>query len=124
MTQIEQTPPGMEKMTTATAIPHIGRQISSLPRTRLERSLRSWNIALFISALLGAVSGLGGLVIGFISLVGLTDREQGLSILGTLLIVASFPLFILAAHCLDKTGEIDKAIRLEYCRQHGLNDGQ
>lgn len=81
-----------------------------------------WTAALTVSSVLGAFSGFGGMMIGLFSLVGLLDDDAVLSTVGTLLIVAAFPLFATAAHALDKIHEAEKTIRLEYCRKHGLKD--
>ena len=32
------------------------------------------------------------------------------------------PLWIIGAHCFDKVEEIEKAQRINYCRQHGMTD--
>lgn len=32
------------------------------------------------------------------------------------------PLWIIGAHCFDKIEELDKARRIEYCKQHGMTD--
>mgnify|MGYP003460592805 CR=1 FL=1 len=90
--------------------------------TSLEQSERRWTFGLFFAAVLGAIAGLGGLAIGGLSLVGAIDPNTRLVTVGTLLIVAAFPLFFLGAHCIDKADAVDKAIRREYCRQHGMQD--
>lgn len=118
---IEPRPEEMEKMTTVTAINKIGGSLANR-NTAVRQSRRRWTAGLFVSAVLGAVSGLVGLTIGFLTLVELFVPSTILYTSGTVLIGASFILFGLAAHCLDKVAEADKAIRLEYCRQHGLRD--
>lgn len=107
-------------MTTATAINKIGFDDGNM--TPMQRSLRRWNARLFVSAFFAIVSGLGGLTIGFLSTVELVVPSTTHYTIGTVLIGASFILFGLAAHCLDKADAADKAIRLEYCRLHGLKD--
>lgn len=91
-------------------------------KTSLEQRERRWTAVLFVLVMLGAISGLGGLAIGGLSLLGVIDSNTGLPLFGTLLNAASFPLFFLAAHCMDKADAADKAIRREYCRQHGMKD--
>jgi hypothetical protein len=88
----------------------------------LKSSLRRWNVGLFISTLFGLVFGLGGLTIGFLTISELLSSSTTLYVISTLFIGASFVLFGIAAHCLDRVDAADKAIRLEYCRQHGLSD--
>lgn len=109
-------------MTTVTAINKIGGSLANGNTTRMRQSLRRWNAGLFVSAVLGALSGLVGLTIGFLTLLELVVPSTTLYATGTVLIGASFILFGLAAHCLDKADGADKAIRREYCRQHGLKD--
>ena len=109
-------------MTTFTAINKIDRSLAGSDTPSREGSVRSWTAGLFVSALLGAMSGLGGLTLGFLTFLGLIAPGTGTYAAGTMLIGASFILFGLAAHCLDKSDAADKAIRLEYCRQHGLKD--
>lgn len=109
-------------MTTATAINDIGREIPYDDSTSARRSLRRWSAALFITALLGGVSGLAGLTVAFVSLVELVIPSTTLYTTGTVLIGASFILFGLTAHCIDKIADADTARRLDYCRQHGLKD--
>lgn len=111
----------MKKMN-AIAIPQITGVMTASEDTLLRRSLRRWTAGLFVSAILGAVSGLGGLAIGAMSLVGLVSPGTELSTLGTVFVAASFPLFGFAAHCLDKASAADKAIGLEYYKQQGLKD--
>lgn len=88
----------------------------------IPRTLRRWTAGLFVSVILGAMSGLAGLVTGFLTLTGIVTPSTALYTTGTVLLGASFVLFGLAAHCLDKADAADKAMRLEYCRQHGLQD--
>ena len=90
--------------------------------TTAPETFRHWTAGLFVSALFGTLSGLGGLTLGFLTFIGLILPSTSLYTTSTLLIGASFVLFGLAAHCIDKADAADKAIRLEYCRQHGLKD--
>lgn len=109
-------------MTTITAINEISGSLAMGNTTPLQQSLRRWNVGLFVSAVLGAVSGLVGLTIGFLTLLELVVPSTTLYTISTVLIGASFVLFGLAAHCLDRADAADQAVRLEYCRQHGLKD--
>lgn len=107
---------------TALAILQINGRTSESTGKSLEKDLRRWTAALFVFVVLAVVSGLGGLAIGVLSLSGLIGAGTSVSTLGTILIGVSFPNFFLAAHCLDKAEAARKAIRLEYCRQHGLQE--
>ncbi len=93
-----------------------------LIETALKQSLRRWTAGLLVSGSLAAISGLTGLGIGLISLIGLANADARLGETGTVCFVLAFPLSFLAAHCVDKIDETDKRIRLEYCRRHGMKD--
>jgi hypothetical protein len=41
---------------------------------------------------------------------------------GSWLFAVVLLLWIIGAHCFDKIEEIDKAGRIEYCKQHGMTD--
>lgn len=112
----------MKRMTTVTAIDEIGGSLLNRSTTPAQRSLRRWNAGVFVSAVLGAVSGLVGLTIGFLTLLEIFVPSTKLYTISTVLLGASFILFGLAAHCIDRADVADKARRLEYCRQHGLTD--
>jgi len=75
----------------------------------LER--RRWTIALTASASSSAVTGLVGLVLAAASLLRFVPHEGRASLFGTVLLAATFPLMIVAAHCLDKMDEANVAIR-------------
>jgi hypothetical protein len=109
-------------MTTVTAIDEIGGSLLNRSTTPAQRSLRRWNAGVFVSAVLGAVSGLVGLTIGFLTLLEIFVPSTKLYTISTVLLGASFILFGLVAHCIDRADAADKARRLEYCRQHGLTD--
>src|SRR5688572_32331369 len=99
--------------------------ITNLPvrfeRTSPSRRAREvWARGLFISGGSAITAGLFGLIFSFGSLFGLASSR--LSLAGTILTAAMFPLLVLAAHCLDKSGDAHWQIRLEYCRQNGLPD--
>ena len=89
---------------------------------RLEAAHRRWTIGLVMGSLLGAISGLSGMAISFLSLVRLIERGSGLNRMGTWLIVVSFPLFWFSAHTLDKIRHTETEIRREYCKRHGLGE--
>ena len=84
------------------------------------RARRFWSAALFLTGSLGIAAGVVGVVIGIEGVAGFANDR--LAAWGTGLIAAMFPLLMLAAHCMDKIGEANRAIRLEYCRRHGMRD--
>ena len=109
-------------MTTVTAINEVNGAAAESNATPTHQSLRRWTAGLFVSAVLGALAGLAGLAIGLLTLLELILPTTTVYATGTVLIGSSFILFGLAAHCLDRSDAADKAIRLEYCKQHGLKD--
>ena len=113
----------MKKMTTVTGFMNINRDVTEDGLPLAKQKLRRWVEGLFVSAVLGALSGLGGLTIGFLSLSELIVPSTSLYTIGTVLIGASFILFGIAAHCLDMSDAADKAIRMEeYSRPRGAKD--
>ena len=83
-------------------------------------ALQAWNLGLIVSGIGGFVTGVCGIAIGFAAALGLTIEGPTLYITTTILIGASFVLFGIAAHCIDKANSVERAIRLERCRKHGL----
>lgn len=110
----------MKKMTSVTAINKIDHGLADSSKTPTQQALRRWTAGLFVSAFFGVVSGFGGLALGFLTTGGLIVSSTSFYAIGTLLVGASFTLFGLAAHCLDKADAADKAIRVENCRQQLL----
>jgi hypothetical protein len=115
-------PREIKKMTTITAIDDMGGRLADEKTTPMRQRLRRWNTGLLVSGVLGIVSGLAGLAIGSVTMLEFVVPNTTLYTTGTILIGGSFVLFGLAAHCIDKADAADKALRLEYCRQHGLKD--
>lgn len=109
-------------MTTFTAFNKIDGTLAASFVTPTEGSVRRWTAGLFISAIVGAASGLAGLVLGLLTVFEVIHPTTGTYTTNTMLIGAAFIFFGLAAHCLDKADAAQKAIRLEYCRQNGMKD--
>jgi len=112
----------IRKMTTVTIIDEIHAGLNDIGMSPLRSSLRRWNVGLIVSALFGTALGVGGLTIGFLTFGEFILPNTSLYTISTVLIGASFVFFGLAAHCLDKADAAEKAVRLEYCRNHGLQD--
>ncbi|MBS1796118.1 MAG: hypothetical protein JSS81_19860 [Acidobacteria bacterium] len=83
---------------------------------------KNWTNALILSAGLGIATGVAGLIINALALFGLLAENHFLKALGIWLIVVTFPLGALSAHCLDRLESIKKALKIEYCRNNGLPD--
>ena len=107
-------------MTSVSVINNVERNLGDSKTTPVQNGRRRWNAGSFVSAFFGFVCGLGGLAIGFLTVSELVVAGTSLYTIGTVLIGTSLILFGLAAHCLDRADAVDKAIRLELCRKHGL----
>lgn len=68
---------------------------------------KRWILALCVSGLAGPGVGLTGLIISGLSSFGFVEKSKVLSLMGTLLIGAFFPLIGFSAHAMDKIAEID-----------------
>ena len=79
-------------MTTVAAIDEMGGSLANRSTTPVQQSLRRWNACLFVSGVLGAVSGLSGLTIGFLTLLGIFVPSTTLYTIGTVLIGTSLIL--------------------------------
>jgi hypothetical protein len=88
----------------------------------LNKSVARWKAVLFISAACGVFSGVIGLVLSGLTLLGLSDYLSGVGHLGNWMVGAFFPLLILAAHALDKVQDAKKVLRLTSCRKQGFKD--
>ncbi len=95
--------------------------LNKADESEFSKSRKRWMHALFVSSILGIVSGITGFVISALSLFGFLAEKHNVSRFGTWLIVAVFPLMILAANCLDKIGAINKAERIERCKRQGMS---
>jgi len=112
----------MKKMT-ARAIADVRQQVlTTSKQDPLARLKSSWTAVFATSATLGALAGLSGLCINALFLFDIADNKGALSLAGTWLLIVAFPLLFLGAHCLDRIDKVEKSIRSEYCREHGLED--
>ena len=91
----------------------------------LEASWSWWHITASVGIGTGFLSGLLGLVLTVVSSsVGNEIAASHIGRIGTALIGAFLPLMVLGVHSLDKIDDAATAKRIEYCKQHGLSDGQ
>src|SRR4051794_31680359 len=77
----------------------------------LTRQKRRWEFCLLITLTSAAVTGLFGLLLSAAVFVELVPHNGTLSMLGSFLLMLSFPLLVLAAHCLDSIDEAQHARR-------------
>jgi len=88
--------------------------------SRLHRQQSMWMTALVTSGSLGAITGVSAILIGTGSFFGLSKEIKGISSLLTVLIIIAFPMFVIAAHCLDRLDDVERSIRIEYCNATGV----
>lgn len=81
--------------------------------SNFNKSRNKWILALYFSSIGAFCAGLTGLIINGLTLINFIARTKEISRIGTLLIVAAFPLAYLGAHALDQIEKIDKARKLE-----------
>ena len=105
----------MKADTAFTAFIEIG---SGSRHNRLERTKRGWQSSLLMFMTASLLTSMFGLVLAAASLLGFVQSNGVLSIAGTVLLAVSFPLLVMTAHCLDRIGEIDRAIRIRSFRRN------
>src|SRR5215216_7042214 len=88
--------------------------------SRIHRQQAMWMTALITSAFLGALTSVSAILIGSASFFGLSREIKGISSLVTVLIIIAFPMFVIAAHCLDRLDDVERSIRIEYCNATGV----
>jgi len=72
---------------------------------------------LLISAIGGVLTGITGLVLAGAALLHVIAPFGGLSMIGSFLLVVTFPLLIFQAHCLDKIEDVNRAQRIASYRR-------
>ena len=68
-------------------------------------------IYLLMSTILAVLTAFFGLLLAGASLLRFIDSESFLALVGTLLLMTSFPLLVFSAHCLDRIDDVDRAYR-------------
>src|SRR5262249_933549 len=86
------------------------------------RDRRRWSTALLVSAIAGILTGGTGLVLAGWGLLRIISAYSGLGIVGTVLLVVTFPLLIFQAHCLDRIEDVNRAQRMANYKRRVLND--
>ena len=88
------------------------------------RRKRRWSTMLLISAIGGVLTGITGLVLAGAALLHVIAPFGGVSMIGTFLLVVTFPLLIFQAHCLDKIEEANRAQRIASYRRMVFGEGE
>jgi len=112
----------MKRMTTDAFAQITGRAASTQEDDPLSQSKRRWKAAFLSSATLGSIAGVSGIWINALFVFGIAENKGAIGLVGIWLLVIAFPLLFLSAHCLDKVDSVERQIRLEYCKRHGLSD--
>jgi hypothetical protein len=86
------------------------------------RRKRQWSTALLVSAIAGILTGMSGLVLAGAALLHIISPYGDLGILGTILLVVTFPLLIFQAHCLDKIEATNRAQKMANYKRLILTD--
>lgn len=87
----------------------------------LYRKQRRWEVALYISLAFLAAAVLFGIAAVMFPWLGLPGDDPITIYFGRCLLILVFPDAFFVAHCLDKVKEARTAIRIEYCKQHGMS---
>ena len=77
-----------------------------------------WTTAAVTFAIIGMIVGISGLVVSFLAYLEYDAYRKTNSRIGGLLTFAAFPLFLFAAHALDKITLIKRAERFEVFRNN------
>jgi hypothetical protein len=74
------------------------------------------------STTLAILTAFFGLLLAGASLLRLIDSGSHLALAGTLLLMATFPLLVFSAHCLDRIEDANRARRVASYRQMVFGD--
>src|SRR5688500_12884204 len=91
-----------EQIIRITGISRIIGLSSDRSRILSQHSVYRWTACLLVSGGLAALAAPSALVIGILSIASPGDGSSILSTLSKALVAISFPLFIFAAHCMDR----------------------
>jgi len=81
------------------------------------RIRRRWSTLLLIGTTAGILTGLSGLILAGASLLRFISPFSGLGILGTVLLISTFPVLIFQAHCLERLEDANRAERVASYRR-------
>lgn len=86
----------------------------------VDSNLYGWRTAVIWSASLGCICGLVGVVLGVLSLIGLSSAFHLLDNVSALSLVTAFLALAFAAHSFDKAHEVENQLRIERCKKAGM----
>ena len=77
-----------------------------------QRVHRKWVFYMLTTTITATITALFGLTLAGMSLLRVIDSRSALGFTGTILLAVTFPLLVLAAHCLDKIEDINRSHRV------------
>ncbi|MEO6589711.1 MAG: hypothetical protein ABIP06_10435 [Pyrinomonadaceae bacterium] len=90
-----------------------------------KNNINRWKLVLITSIIIALLFAGAGLIISGLAYLDLVEHAKVLSRLGTIMIVVSAPLFVLAAHSLDEMRFEEKSLkRSRYSGNFGGNDSK
>lgn len=107
-------------MKTADSQTALGSKARNPKDLALDKKQRRWENALVVSLILAVLAGLAGLTVGVLQYLGFFPNVALYGYLEAALLITTFSAGFFAAHCLDRSKEATRAIRLENCRRRGL----
>jgi hypothetical protein len=86
---------------------------------------RKWVFYMLTTTITATLTGIFGLTLAGASLLGLVGSSSRLGFAGSVLLAVTFPLLVLAAHCLDKIEDVNRAERVASYKRlvFGREDG-
>jgi hypothetical protein len=76
------------------------------------RAHRKWVFYMLTTTITAAITGIFGLTLAGASLLRIIDSRSELGYTGTILLAVTFPLLVLAAHCLDRIEDVNRSHRV------------
>ena len=73
---------------------------------------RKWVFYMLTTTITAVITGIFGLTLAIASLLRIIDSRSELGFIGTILLAVTFPLLVLAAHCLDRIEDVNRAHRV------------
>ena len=73
---------------------------------------RKWVFYMLMTTTAAATTGIFGLALAGASLLHIIDSRSVIAFAGTALLAVTFPLLVLAAHCLDRIEDVNRAHRV------------
>jgi hypothetical protein len=90
--------------------------------TTYRRLHRRWMTGLLVSSIAAGVTGVFGVALAVLSLIHVISTMGRLGLTGTVLLAATFPLVVFAAHCLDRVDDENRTYRMASYKRKILGD--